>query len=61
MSISKERKLIEAALTKIRHVAEQIHDDYLLYFIDMAIAEVGSKSSYRNDKSSPRRKILKPF
>jgi hypothetical protein len=49
MSTSKERKLIDAALTKIRRVAEQIHDDCLLYFIDMAIAEVASKSSYRNN------------
>jgi hypothetical protein len=48
-SISKRGKLIEAELTRIRRVAEGIQNDYLLYFIDMAIAEVESKPKYRND------------
>ena len=60
-TISKERKLIEAELTKVRRVAEQIHDDCLVYFIDVAIAEAASKSNYRNDESSLREKLLKPF
>jgi hypothetical protein len=40
ISISEQRKIIEAELAKIRREAEQVHNDYLLYFIDMAIAEV---------------------
>jgi hypothetical protein len=49
MSISARRKLIEIELTKIRGMAEQVADDYLVYFIDMAISEVETKLNYRND------------
>ena len=49
MSISARRKLIEIELTKIRGLAEQVNDDYLVYFIDMAISEVEARINYRND------------
>jgi hypothetical protein len=48
-SISEQLNLIEAELTRIRAMAEQVCDDYLLYVIDMAIAEVEGKSGYGND------------
>src|ERR1700739_3068202 len=50
MSRSKRGKLIEVELTRIRQMVEQVDNDYLLYFIDMAISEVGaSDNNYRND------------
>jgi hypothetical protein len=49
MSISARRKLIEIELTKIRGMAEQVDDDHLVYFIDMAISEIETKLDYRND------------
>jgi hypothetical protein len=49
MSLSEQLKLIEVELTMIRSMAAQVNDDYLLYIIDMAIAEVDSKSIFGND------------
>jgi hypothetical protein len=49
MSISARRKLIEVELTKIRGLAEQVDDDHLVYFIDMAISEIETKPDFRND------------
>jgi hypothetical protein len=57
MSISAQRKLIEIELTKIRGLAEQVNDDYLVYFIDMAISEVEARLNYRNDN---KEKSTKP-
>jgi hypothetical protein len=59
MSISARRKFIEIELAKIRGMAEQVDDDHLVYFIDMAISEVATKISYRNDnKEKSARPIL---
>jgi hypothetical protein len=49
MLISARRKLMEIELTKIRGMAEQVDDDHLVYFIDMAISEIETKLNYRND------------
>jgi hypothetical protein len=58
MSISARRKLIEIELTKIRGLAEQVNDDYVVYFIDMAISEVEARlNNYRNDN---KEKSTKP-
>ena len=57
MLISARRKLIEIELTKIRGMAEQVDDDHLVYFIDMAISEIETKIDYRNDNN---RKFAKP-
>jgi hypothetical protein len=40
MSILEQLKLIEVELITIRGMAQQVNNDYLLYIIDMAIAEV---------------------
>jgi len=47
--ISEQPNLIEVELTRIRAMAEQVCNDYLIYIIDMAIAEVESKSGHGND------------
>lgn len=62
-SISEKLNLIEAELTRIRAMAEQVCNDYLLYVIDMAIAEVASKSGYENDnkRSSAARTATWPL
>ena len=52
MSISEQLKSIEVELTMIRSMAAQVNDDYLLYIIDMAIAEVDSKSMCGNDNKA---------
>jgi hypothetical protein len=52
-SISEKLNLIEAELTRIRSMAEQVCDDHLHYLIDMAITEVESKSGYGNDNKRP--------
>jgi hypothetical protein len=49
MSTLELRKSIEAELTRIRRIAEQADNDYLLYFIDIAISEAGGKPAHRND------------
>jgi hypothetical protein len=51
-SISEQLNLIEVELTRIRAMAEQACNDYLIYVIDMAIAEVESKSRYGNDNKA---------
>ena len=50
MSSSTPRELIKVELTRICRIAEKVNNDCLLYFIDMAISEVETKSHYRNDK-----------
>jgi hypothetical protein len=51
------RQIIEIELTKIRGMAERVDDDHLVYFIDMAISEVGTKRSYRNDNKEKSAKL----
>jgi len=51
MSSFELRKSIEVELTKIRRIAEQADNDYLLYYIDIAISEAGGKPNHRNDNS----------
>ncbi len=58
MLISARRKLIEIELTKIRGMAEQVDNDHLIYFIDMALSEIETKLDYRNDNSG---KYAKPI
>jgi len=41
--------LIEIELTRVRRMAEQENDGFLLYLIDMAILEANSKARARND------------
>ena len=43
--------MIEIELTKIRRMAEQVDNDHLVYFIDMAISEIETKLDYRNDNN----------
>jgi len=50
MSSSTLRESIKIELTRIRGIAEEANNDCLLYFIDMAISEVETKSHYRSDK-----------
>jgi hypothetical protein len=52
MSILEQLRLIEAELIIIRRMAEHVNNDYLLYIIDMAIAEVDSKSLCGNDNNT---------
>jgi len=42
-------ELIEIELTRVRRMAEQENDGFLLYLIDMAILEANSKARARND------------
>jgi hypothetical protein len=49
MSTLEVRKSIEVELTRIRRIAEQADNDYLLYFIDIAISEAGGKPTHRKD------------
>ncbi len=41
--------LIEIELTRVRRMAEQENNGFLLYLIDMAILEANSKARARND------------
>jgi hypothetical protein len=41
--------LIEINLTRIRKMAEQADDDFLLYLIDIAIIEANAKARCRKD------------
>jgi hypothetical protein len=52
MSSFEVRKSIEVELTRIRRIAEQANNDYLLYYIDIAISEAGGKPNHRNDNRS---------
>jgi len=52
MSILEQLKLIEVELITIRGLAQQVNNDYLLYIIDMAIAEVNCKSICGNDNKA---------
>ncbi len=42
-------ELIEIELTRVRRMAEQENDGFLLYLIDMAILEANAKARARND------------
>ncbi len=60
MSSSTLRELIKVELTRIRGIAEGANNDCLLYFIDMAISEVETKSHSRNDKGEVST-LLRPY
>ena len=53
----KMHELIEIELTRVRRMAEQVDDRFLLYLIDMAILEVHRKA--RSSKDSLERHIIK--
>jgi hypothetical protein len=42
--------LIEIELTRIRRMAEQVDDGFLLYLIDLALMETNKKARSGNDK-----------
>ena len=49
---------MEIELIKIRGMAAQVDDDCLVYFIDMAISEVGTRLNNREDS---KEKFAKPI
>ena len=42
---------IEIELTRVRRLAQQAHDDFLLYLIDMAIIEAHARARSRRESS----------
>lgn len=46
--------LIETELTRLRRIAEQTDDGFLLYLIDIAIMEANVKARSSNNRSLPR-------
>jgi hypothetical protein len=43
--------LIEIELTRVRRMAEQAGDDFLLYLIDMAVIEAHARARSRRESS----------
>ncbi len=48
-------ELIEIELTRVRKMAEQAGDDFLLYLIDLAIIEANAKARSRRERTERER------
>ena len=43
--------LVEIELTRVRKMAEQTRDDFLVYLIDIAIIEANAKARFERERS----------